>query len=141
MKVKDLIRKLIALDPEAEVFTEALNDNEVKEVKQYFYGGENVVYLADDTEYLDSDSSLLENGEGLGQYSSTYAIDLFIEEDVPFTLTELMGVSEKDAEKVKDEILDKLCFGRGGDFSFFDYESYHDFLIDILKKHKIKYGD
>lgn len=138
MKVKELIRTLMDMDPEATVCVEANSDPVAKVVKQYHTKGGNTVYIADETDYIDEVIELSDEPANMNR--GTYALDLFLEEEVPFRLRELLWVDEDDIEKVEDEILDELCLARGGQFDFFDYDAFDSFITDILDKHNIHYG-
>lgn len=139
MKVKELIKKLMEMDPEADVYVEALDEPSANKVKQYSIESGNIVYIADTTEYLDSEIRTTLNSRSSFR-NKTFALDLFVEEEVPFRLKEQLYVSDEDIEKVEEEILDKLCLGRGGDFDFIDNDSLDSFIIDILEEKNIEYG-
>ncbi len=126
---------LMDCDPEAKVCIEAFSDNQANLVKQYHTDTGDCVYIADSTDYLDGEESLKEyESEG------SYTLDLFLEDEIPFRLKEIHGVSDEDAEEVKEEILDELCLMRGGAFNFFDYDAFDSFITDILDEHGIAYG-
>lgn len=55
MKVKDLISTLTKLDQDANVYIEAYNSNEVNCVKQYKKDDKHIVYIMDDSTYIDEE--------------------------------------------------------------------------------------
>lgn len=55
MKVKDLISTLTKLDQDANVYIEAYNNNEVNYVKQYNKDDKRIVYIMDDSTYIDEE--------------------------------------------------------------------------------------
>ena len=71
MLVKDLIKALEKCDPEAEVYTEGCNTNEVFVVAQYTSKAKptyNAVYIADELYYVD-------DGDMLGRYNKQVIYD------------------------------------------------------------------
>lgn len=83
---------------------------------------------------------LIEKLQSRNPEEEVYTLDLFLEDEIPFRLRELLGVDDADVEKVEEEILDELCIGRGGSFDSFDYDGFDRSITDILDKHGIKYN-
>ena len=78
MKVKELIKKLMELDPDQDII-------------------------------LDEEQLKKKNNTG----RSVYALDLFLEEEIPFRLSEIIGVSDEDLDRATKIVLKELCTDQG----------------------------
>ena len=136
MTVKQLIKKLMKLDPDAQVCIESYRCQSANEVKQFQTNQGALVYIADSTEYIENEISAIKEGSD----KETNALDLFLEEEIPFRLKEYMNVSDEDIEKVKDDILDGLCASGSQIIDVIDYEALDNFITNKLSEHDIEYG-
>ena len=136
MTVKQLIKKLMKLDPDAQVCIESYRCQSANEVKQFQTNQGALVYIADSTEYIENEMSAIKEGSD----KETNALDLFLEEEIPFRMKEYIGVSDDDIEKIKDVILDGLCISGSHTVDVIDYEKLDNFITDKLSEHGIEYG-
>ena len=136
MTVKQLIKKLMKLDPDAQVCMESYRCQSANEVKQFQTDQGVLVYIADSTEYIEENmpASIAESDK------ETYALDLFLEQEIPFRLKEYVGVSDDDIEKIKDVIFDGLCISGSHTVDVIDYEKLDNFITDKLSEYGMEYG-
>lgn len=75
MKVKELIRTLMAMDQDAEVCVECNSDPVAKVVKQYHTKRGETVYIADDTSYID-ENIVLSRGRRKKKENSKFVVEV-----------------------------------------------------------------
>lgn len=99
-----------------------------------------ILLKADPEEEVNVEASLLESVENKFQnHKFTYPLDLFIEEEIPFRLSDSIGLDETEIEQIKDKLLDKFCIGRGGEFNFFDNDGFDKAIKSVLDECNIQY--
>ena len=138
MTVKELMKKLIKMDPNATVRIEVKEENTVNFVKPYVAkDGRNVVYLADDTIALDLDSQ--RSGRTIGTFERASFLSMFIEEEIPFRLRDNFHLDPSCLPAGFVDIVSRW-FVEHSDM-LFDYDAIDDKITDFLDAFSIHYGD
>ena len=103
MKVKELIRALMKMDPDAEVEVVAEYDNTAQKVKSYNTVDGVKVVIGDTMELAEDFLELSDEPEP--PTGGTYPFDLFIEDEIPYRLEAVFGV---DVGKMPEGLVDML---------------------------------
>lgn len=125
MTAKELIKSLLPLDSDVEVCVLS-RSGKIDFVEEREVFGRKMI-IASDKE-VDSGVPVDKVGK------PTYALDLFIEEEIPFRLKNIQEVDAELAEEAEENLLTDLCVSRGGNFDFFDYDGLDSLFSDIVKE-------
>lgn len=129
MTAKELIKSLLPLDSDVEVCVLS-RSGKIDFVEEREVFGRKMIIASD----KEVDSGVLVPEDKVGK--PTYALDLFVEEEIPFRLRNIQKVDAELAKEAEENLLADLCISRGGEFNFLDYDGLDEHIEYALNEYE-----